>query len=412
MLLYNLVVRSYALAIRLASFKQEKAKQWVEGRKNWRSKLALKIRELGPATGNIWIHCASYGEFEQGRPLMEAIRNSHPGKKIILSFFSPSGYEAFSDWKGADVVCYLPLDTKSNAKDFIAIVNPKAAIFIKYEFWLNFLEVLQKRNVPTYLVSAVFKPHHPFFKWYGKLFRRSLSTFSRLFVQDANSAKLLTGIGINNHEVTGDTRFDRVLQIRDTKVDFAAVEQFRGSSKLIIAGSTWPKDEELIISAFTKLGGDLKLLIAPHNIGEPFIAKLSAALESAGLSHCLYSTGNTAGARVMVLDTMGMLSGVYRYGDCAYVGGGFNGGIHNTLEPAVYGIPVMFSGSDFHKYNEAVELLEMGAARNVTDTGSLIAAVNEFLFNDDERKLIRARLSEYFSERSNSTGRILALMKL
>jgi len=225
MFLYNLIVRLYGLVILIASLRQTKAKQWVTGRRNWKADLLKRITEL-KSNKKIWVHCASYGELEQGRPLIEAIRRKHPDYVIILSFFSPSGYEAFKDWPGADLICYLPLDTRSNAKDFIKIVNPKVVLFIKYEFWVNFLFRLKKQNIPTFLVSAVFKPHHPFFRWYGGVFRRSLATFTELFIQDEASAKLLDSISVKNYEICGDTRFDRVMEIKEKFRPISFFEEF------------------------------------------------------------------------------------------------------------------------------------------------------------------------------------------
>ncbi|HEX7415374.1 MAG TPA: glycosyltransferase N-terminal domain-containing protein, partial [Bacteroidia bacterium] len=228
MWLYNTVILLYGLVIKIASVKKAKAKFWVNGRKNWREILSAKVSKLNTSP-LVWIHCASYGEFEQGRPLIEAIKKKHPDYKILVSFFSPSGYEAFKDWEGADIICYLPLDTKRNANDFIDILKPKLVIFIKYEFWINFLFQLKEKNIPTYLVSAVFKPHHPFFKWYGHIFRKSLKTFNKLLIQDTNSGELLKSIGVTNYEVCGDTRFDRVIEIKQNFKPIPQIEAFKGT---------------------------------------------------------------------------------------------------------------------------------------------------------------------------------------
>ena len=353
MFLYNLVVRSYYLLIRLSGFRNQKAKQWVEGRKNWRNNLKHLLSNLDSGK-RIWVHCASYGEFEQGRPLIEAIKLKYPHHKIILSFFSPSGYEAFKNWKDADVVCYLPLDTKSNAHDFIQLINPNTAIFIKYEFWVNFLFELKNKNIPTFLVSAVFKPHHPFFKWYGGLFKRSLRCFTKLFIQDEASGNLLKKIQITNYEVSGDTRFDRVSKIKEVHIKNEIIEQFKGNSKLIIAGSTWPGDEDLMLTAYESLKNkNVKLLMAPHEIGEKSLDITIRKLQQKGLMYALYNGDNSGinNAQVLILNTIGQLAQSYHYANCAYVGGGFENGLHNILEPAVFGIPVSFYGKDYIQYN-------------------------------------------------------------
>ncbi len=412
MILYNLVVKGYGLTIRAASLRKTKAAQWIEGRQDWRVKLAgkLKPHENHPF---IWVHCASYGEFEQGRPILEGLRTRYPGHKILLSFFSPSGYEAFKNWPGADVICYLPLDSRENARDFISMVDPAMAIFIKYEFWLYYLRTLKQKNIPTYLVSAVFKIHHPFFKWYGAIFRRSLETFSKLFIQDEQSGELLQSIGISNFEICGDTRFDRVLQIRQTFKEIPGLAQFKGSGKLLIAGSTWPKDEDLVLDAFKNLDDpSLKLLLVPHDIDERFIFSAVKKIKERGLSYSVFTEGIDANAKVLVLNTMGMLSRSYHYAEVAYIGGGFDSGLHNSLEAAVYGIPVLFYGDDYVKFNEAVELLRLGAGVKVSDAASMSAAIKQFLSDDQKREKVKTDLGAYFQKNANSTKRILDSISL
>jgi 3-deoxy-D-manno-octulosonic-acid transferase len=406
MLLYNLGVRSYALGIRLASLRDLKARQWVRGRKDWQKNLQAK---LGGWKGQprIWVHCASYGEFEQGRPVMEALRKKYPQHRILLSFFSPSGYEPFKDWKGADAVCYLPLDTKSNAKHFLDIVKPDVVLFIKYEFWLNFLKAIKTRRIPCYLVSAVFKPHHPFFRWYGDIFRKSLRTFSRLFIQDEASGYLLKNIDIHNFEVCGDTRFDRVTQISEGEISFPEIQRFKGKSGLIIAGSTWPRDEEMVLTALSRIEPDIRLIIAPHNIDERSVEDCRERLKASGHTFCVYSEGVDPGARVLLLNTMGMLSRSYYYADVAYIGGGFDSGLHNSLEPSVFGVPVTFYGNDYTRFNEAVDLLSLGAAANVKNPAELVAAWQRF-FDPAQKEKIAVTLKHYFEKNRNSTGKILS----
>jgi 3-deoxy-D-manno-octulosonic-acid transferase len=413
MLLYNLIVFGYGLVIRIAALRKPKARQWANGRRNWRHHLGAALGRLGEGP-RIWVHCASYGEFEQGRPLMEEIRRRHPHYNIILTFFSPSGYEAFKDWKGADLVCYLPLDTPKNARDFLSLVKPHTAIFIKYEFWVNLLFRLRELSVPTFLVSAVFKPHHPFFKWYGSFFRRSLLTFHTLFVQDDHSARLLKSIGIQQCEVCGDTRFDRVLEIRNKFTPLPFFEEFCKAHKIWVAGSTWPGDEELLIAAYKKINDpELKLIIAPHNVDEKHIGGLEQQLQKNGLTYLLYTRQQQdADAQVLVVDSIGLLSRLYHYAHVTYVGGGFDSGIHNCLEPAVYLKPVLFYDHDYRKYNEVIELVDMNAARPAKDAAELAGAFTRFLNNSEEKTIREAALQAYFEKNSGVTERVLRSIRL
>lgn len=409
MRVYNLFVRLYGLAIFLASFRKIKAKQWVQGRKQWRKHLS---QQLGghTATKRIWVHCASYGEFEQGRPLIEAIKQKYPGYCIVLTFFSPSGYEAFKNWPGADVISYLPLDTKTNAVDFIALVKPDAVIFIKYEFWLNFLFQLKQQHIPAFLVSAVFKSHHPFFKWYGGIFRQSLQTFIRLFIQDEGSAGLLDRIAVKNYEVCGDTRFDRVMQVKEnfTPVDF--FETYCRGKQVIVAGSTWPKDEELLLDVFRQLNKpDLVLIIVPHHVDHKSISQLENLIQKHKLDYTLYSRKEEGGVKnILLLDAMGLLSTLYYYAQVAYVGGGFNSGVHNCIEPAVYFKPVVFyGGADYQKFNEVLDLLSMKAARSVLNQRETMDALAYFLENTEAVGEIKEKLIGYFEKQSGTTKKVL-----
>ncbi len=413
MFLYNLVIHLYGLVINLASLKKLKAKQWVNGRKNWRENLSKKISALNLAP-ILWVHCSSYGEFEQGRPLIESIKKKHPGYKIVLSFFSPSGYEVFKDWSGADVICYLPLDTKSNASDFINIVKPKATLFIKYEFWLNFLFELKKQNIPTYLVSAVFKPHHPFFKWYGGIFRRSLKSFNKLFIQDEASGELLKQINITAYEVCGDTRFDRVIEVKENFIEIPLIKDFCGNAKIIVAGSTWAGDDELLVDSFKELAmQDLKLIIVPHDVEEKNIIKLTNLLIKNDLAFSLFSEQKIkSNTQVLVVDTIGLLSKIYNYASVAYIGGGLNGGIHNCLEPAVYFKPVIFYGNDYHKYNEATELIELKAAKNISSVSQLTLEFRNFLTDKNTVGEIENSLKLYFKSKSGTTNKVLDILDL
>lgn len=409
MFLYSFLIRCYGFVIWLAALRNHKAKQWVEGRKNWRLQLKNKISSLGSGP-RVWVHCASYGEFEQGRPLMEAIKKEKPDTKIILTFFSPSGYEVFKNWTGADVVCYLPLDTGRNATDFLDIVKPTTILFIKYEFWVHFLFRIKNLEIPAFLVSAVFKPHHPFFRWYGGFFRRSLLAFQKLFVQDENSAALLKSIGITNVEVCGDTRFDRVVEIKDHFSSLPFIENFCKGKRVIIAGSSWPDDEELLVAAFKKLAGeDLRMIIAPHNVDEKHITNLEQLLTRQAVSYQLYTDQKPGfSSDVLILDTIGLLSKIYFYADVVYIGGGFNSGIHNCLEPAVYLKPVLFYGKGYEKYNEAVDLINIGAARNVLTRDELENGLLHYLNNAADLQNVKEDLKIYFEKNSGVTKKILA----
>ena len=407
MIIYNLVILLYGLVIRIASVKNSKAKFWVDGRKHWRKELSQKI-ENKKGGKKVWVHCASLGEFEQGRPLMEAIKKKYPDYKIILTFFSPSGFEGSKDYNGADIISYLPLDTRSNAKDFIEIVKPDFAIFIKYEFWINFLNEMKRAKINSYLVSAVFKNHHPFFKWYGGIFVRSLQAFKTLFVQDENSSNLLNSIGYNNVEITGDTRFDRVLEIKSNFKPIPEIEAFKGNNKLIIAGSTWSDDDDIVISTFKKLNGhNIKLIIAPHEIDDKSIEEIIIKLRKYQLDFSLFTDGVKNECNVLILNTMGMLSRSYFYADFAYIGGGFNDGIHNILEPAVYCIPVIFYGKDFSKFNEAIELVKMGCAFNVLSEEELIKSCNNLLQNHKFLEKLKSDLDTYFAKKRSATAQLM-----
>lgn len=411
MFIYNFVILLYGVIIKLASIKNPKAKLWASGRKNWQNYYTQKIADL-KTDKIIWIHCASYGEYEQGRPLIESIKNIHPHYKIVLTFFSPSGYEEVKTWKGAEIIGYLPLDTRKNANEFLSIVKPQAAIFIKYEFWLNFLFELKQQNIKTYLVSAVFKTHHPFFKWYGSIFRKSLETFNILFIQDHRSAELLESIGIKNYKVSGDTRFDRVIEIREQFTPLPFIEKFCGTSKVIIAGSTYKEDHEVLIDALPVLNNkDVKLILVPHEVTESGIQQLILLLNKKQISFSLYSKQKPGGEQVLIVDSFGLLSKLYYYCDVAYIGGGFGNGIHNCLEAAVYLKPVIFAGNTHHKYNEAVELLNMKVAGNILNTDDAIKEFNYFLDNSDNEAL-QHTLQNYFNENSGTTQKVLSALNL
>ena len=355
--LYNLgIYLLNALASVFALF-NSKARLWVEGTKDWENRISLRIK---PGDKTIWIHCASLGEFEQGRPVIEAMKSEHPEIKVVLTFFSPSGYEVRKNYDKADCICYLPSDTPFNAKKFIGLINPEFAILVKYEFWNNYISELYRRSIPLYLVSGIFRPGQHFFSWYGAFFRSMLRKFEMLFVQDQTSFELLSGIGINNVLVTGDTRFDRVVQIAASARDLVKLSQFRGDEKMFLAGSSWKQDEEIIARYINGYPMRMKWVFAPHEIHRENIERLEKLFSVKTVRYSEFSE-TASDARVLIIDNIGMLSSAYRYAYIAAIGGGFGKGIHNILEAACWGVPVMF-GPRHEKFREAVELIkEKGA---------------------------------------------------
>jgi len=354
---YNIGIFIFSAFAYLISPFNAKISLWVKGRKNWAEKIRDKIN---PGDHTIWIHCASLGEFEQGRTVLEAIKSERPELKIVLTFFSPSGYEIRKNYPGADCICYLPVDTPGNAEKFISLVNPKYVIFVKYEFWNNYISTLYKRNTPIYLISSIFRPEQHFFQWYGSFFRDMLKKFEKIFVQDIKSLELLSGIGIKNAILSGDTRFDRVIQITGTARAIPQIEQFKGEEKLFLAGSSWKPDEEIIVRYINQHPGRMKWVFAPHEIGKSNIERLEKLFTVKSVRFSEFNQ-ESADARILIIDNIGMLSSAYKYAYIAAIGGGFGKGIHNILEPACWGIPVMF-GPDHKKFKEAVDLInEKGA---------------------------------------------------
>jgi 3-deoxy-D-manno-octulosonic-acid transferase len=357
-MLYNLIIYLYLLGVAVYSCFNEKV------RKMWRGERAafkLLKEKVDPAAKYVWFHAASLGEFEQGRPLMERLRQKHPEYKILLTFFSPSGYEVRKNYEGADIICYLPLDTPVNAIRFLRQVRPVMAFFIKYEFWYNYLHILKHRNVPVYSVSSIFRPDQVFFKWYGRQYGRVLNCFTHFFVQNEISMELLTKIGITGVTVVGDTRFDRVLQIKEAAKQLPIVESFtKDAPHVFVAGSSWPPDEDIFIKYFNE-HQDWKLIIAPHVIGEDHLKQILSKLEGRKVVRYTEAEKGTAvtGADVLIIDCFGLLSSIYHYGSIAYVGGGFGVGIHNLLEAAVWDVPVFF-GPNNQKFQEAQGLKKSG----------------------------------------------------
>lgn len=352
----------------------------VGHRQAWR----LLNDEMDQTKPWLWFHASSLGEFEQGRPIMERIRNEHPEYRILLTFYSPSGYEVRKNYTGADLICYLPFDTPFNVRRFVNLVQPKKAFFIKYEFWPNYLTALKRKKIPTYLISGIFREDQLFFKNYAPFYRRMLDSFTHLFVQNQKSVDLLASIGrMEEVSISGDTRFDRVLEIRAAAKDLPIAETFAESckGKVLIAGSSWPKDEALFIPYFNE-HPELKLIIAPHEIHEEHLLTIEAQLKRPFKRYTKTSPEEIALCDCLIIDCFGLLSSIYRYGSIAYIGGGFGTGIHNTLEAAVYGIPVIF-GPNFAKFHEAKELLNGGGAFTIDSEVALVETL-DMLLNDAE----------------------------
>ncbi len=351
--MYNFVIYIYLFAVKLVSLFNPKVKLMVKGHSEVFDILKSKIEK---DKKYIWFHAASLGEFEQGRPLMERIRRQYPEYKILLTFFSPSGYEVRKNYQGADVICYLPFDTPRNARRFVKLANPCMAFFIKYEFWQNYLKNLQKHHVPTYSVSSIFRKNQVFFRWYGGKYFKVLTRFTHLFVQNEISKELLASLNIRNVDVVGDTRFDRVIEIFEQAKQLPLVEQFKKNSMVMVAGSSWQPDEDIFIRYFNE-HPEMKLIIAPHVIGESHLTEIIGKLKRPYVRYTQATPENVEQADCLIIDCFGLLSSIYRYGEIAYVGGGFGVGIHNVLEAAVYGIPVLF-GPNNQRFQEARQLLE------------------------------------------------------
>jgi 3-deoxy-D-manno-octulosonic-acid transferase len=412
--LYNISIYTYLFAIHVASLFNVKARLWVNGRKNIFKLLELEIRNFRsnnqhPASDLIWIHCASLGEFEQGRPLIEKLKIKDENIKFILTFFSPSGYEVRKNYKNADLIFYLPIDTPGNAKQFLKIVKPKAAIFVKYEFWFNYLEELKRLTIPTYLVSGIFRKNHYFFKVYGEWYRKQLNSFTYFFLQDEYSKELLYSAGFKNCTISGDTRFDRVAEIAKSVSSIPVIDQFKENNKILILGSTWPEDEKLI-SEWTKSSNfqdkKIKLIIAPHEINEEHI--VSIIRQFSDFSVLRFSKAdekNLGEAKILIIDNIGMLSSVYQYGSIAYIGGGFGKGIHNILEAATFNLPVIF-GPNYGKFIEAKELIQLGGAFSVSDIGEFINTIS--LLGDEQVLKTASQISGYYVEsKVGATDKIL-----
>lgn len=420
-MIYNIVIYFVLWGIAIASLFNEKV------RKMWRGEReAFKIlkQKVDPNAKYIWFHAASLGEFEQGRPLMERIRKDYPQYKILLTFYSPSGYEVRKNYEEADIICYMPVDTRLNAIRFLRLVRPVMAFFIKYEFWSNFLHILKHRNIPTYSVSSIFREDQVFFKWYGRSYAGVLKCFTRFFVQNEESKRLLEGIGITAVDVVGDTRFDRVLQIKEAAKQLPICEAFRtgvASSqsadvphhdfKVFVAGSSWPPDENIFIPFFNE-HKDWRLLIAPHVIAEEHLKLILSLIKGKKVVRYTQTTPEEAAeADVLIIDCFGLLSSMYNYGDVAYIGGGFGVGIHNTLEAAVWNMPVIF-GPNNKKFQEAQGLLKSGGGFEINTYEDFSGLMSSLMNDETFLKQAGDKAGTFVAHLAGATDKVLASVKL
>ena len=401
-ILYNFGIYTYKQLVNIASFRNLKARKMKQGHKEIFHYLA---QNADPEGGYIWIHASSLGEFEQGRPIIEAIKAHYPEQKIAITFFSPSGYEVRKNYSKADLICYLPFDLPNNVNRFLNILKPKQAIFIKYEFWGNYLNALAKRNIPTYIISAIFRPSQIFFRPYGGYFRKILQNFEHLYVQDEKKKKLLKDIGITKVSVTGDTRFDRVLEIRSQAKELPLIEQFSKEKFTLIAGSSWPKDEEIFIDYFNR-HPEMKLIIAPHEIHEEHIQFILSRLNRTAIRYTQADEKNIQKADCIIIDCFGLLSSIYRYGQVAYVGGGFGAGIHNVPEAAVYSIPVIF-GPNHKKFKEAKELIIAGGGFSISKSEDFKLVMDRLLKNKEFLSKAGITAGQYIQNNSGASKKIL-----
>ena len=401
--LYSFLVRIAWFFLKLIALIKPKIKLFVDGRKNVFSDLSDSIASTDKV---IWMHVASLGEYEQGLPILQKLKRLYPNHKLLLTFFSPSGYEVKKNTPFADIVTYLPLDTITNAKRFIKQVNPKMAIFIKYEIWPNYLNTLKKNKVPTFLASALFSKKQVYFKWYGSFMRKSLKAFDHFFVQDSNSKKALNSIGFNNVTVSGDTRFDRVSEIlyQNNELDF--MNAFKQNKFCVVVGSSWPEDEKIIADFINTSAEDIKFVIAPHDIKNEHLKSLTERLTKKTACYSQRESKPLENYDVLIIDTIGLLTKIYSYADMAYVGGGFKTGLHNTLEPAVFGIPIII-GPNYSGFKEAEDLVNSGGVLSIKNEVEFLKTINNLLTNESLMKSTGKINSKYVSSNTGATIKFL-----
>ncbi len=405
--MYQIFICLYTVGVAISSLFREKVKKMWKGE---RETFKILKQKVDPYARYVWFHASSLGEFEQGRPIMERLRVEHPEYKILLTFFSPSGYEVRKNYDGADIICYLPLDTYFWASKFLNMIPIEVAFFIKYEFWWNYLRILQQKNIPVYSVSSIFRPKQIFFRWYGHDYGRVLKCFTHFFVQNETSKQLLATVGIENVEITGDTRFDRVLQIKNQALKLPIVEAFKQNSKVFIAGSSWLPDEEIFIRYFNE-HKEWKLIIAPHLIGNDRIQQIISLLQCDVVRYTEATEGNVKDVRCLIIDCFGLLSSIYGYGEVTYIGGGFGVGIHNVLEAAVWGVPVIF-GPNNQRFQEAHDLLVSGGGHQIDRYEDFERLLDAYSVDDNLRKADGEKSANYVNSKAGATDRILSAVEL
>lgn len=399
--IYNISITSYFLAIKIAALFTPKAKAFILGRKN----VFKELRTIPQEDNIYWFHCASLGELEQGKPVIESLKKQDSSIKILITFFSPSGYAYGKDYKLADYVFYLPIDTKRNAKEFTELINPKKVFFIKYEFWYHYLFQLKEKKIPTYLISGVFRKNQLFFKWYGTIHREMLSCFTYFFVQNKDSKKLLNSLGFNNTSITGDTRLDRVYQNSLHPENPELIQQFVNHKKTIIIGSSWPEEENIMANFIKSTKKDFKFIIAPHNIDKKRIKNIVELIKDDVLKYSEATPENINDYKTLIIDNIGILANIYQYTDIAFIGGGFSGSLHNILEPASFGNVILF-GPKHDKFGEAEELLKINGAYNILNTNDLFAIINH-LESDSNLSDFQENNRNYIKENKGATIKIL-----
>ena len=406
-MIYNLAMYILELGVKLAALFSDKPAKMVKG---YREVFDLLQRKIDRNAQYIWFHAASLGEFEQGRPLIERIRKEYPQYKILQTFFSPSGYEVRKNYDGADIVCYLPIDTPSNVKKFVDLVNPCMVFFVKYEFWQNYLNTLYKKGIPVYSVSSIFRSNQIFFRWYGKGYQQVLKTFAHLFVQNEESKQLLAGIGVNNTTVVGDTRFDRVLDICAAAKQLPLVQIFKGDDLTFVAGSSWGPDEDIFIKYFNA-HPEMKLIIAPHVVNDGHLKEIESKLQRSSIRYTKATEENVQQADCLIIDCYGLLSSIYRYGEISYIGGGFGVGIHNVLEAAVYGILVIF-GPNNKKFREAQHLLANKGGFEINGYEDFEQLMNKFLGDEAYLKQSGKAAGDYVKGNAGAMEKIMQRVTL
>jgi len=413
-LLYNFLIHAYSFIISIIAPFNSKAKFWVEGRKDIFERLGSASLTNRGSASLAWFHCASLGEFEQGRPVIEAFRLKYPSYKILVTFFSPSGYEIRKNYTGADFICYLPADTSQNAQKFIEILKPSIVFFVKYEFWRNYLTELEKQHIPVISFSAIFRPNQLFFKYYGGFFREILTKFKHILVQNQESFDLLKSIDIQQITLAGDTRFDRVKQIVDAKKDIPIAERFKANRQILMVGSAWQTDMEVLITLMNLLKNDstLTFVIVPHEIHREEIMAWQKQIESKSI--CFSEVKNDTKLidyQVLIIDNIGMLSSLYQYADFAFIGGSFDKGLHNILEAATFGMPIFFGNKAYHKFQEAVDLVNLGGAYAVESTDDLGEMLNDLRLDKVKKKKTDKISQNYVLQNIGATEKVMSVVE-